>query len=131
MPWNDRDHGGFSVVTPWLPLAPEHRSLNVARQNEDRHSILNNFRAFLRWRREHPLLVSGDIRFLDVPEPVVAFERSRAGARLFAAFNLSARPVELVLPQLRRKQIECVGLIEGRLEGTQLTLPPHGVVFAA
>ena len=72
----------------------------------------------------------GDIRFIDVPEPVVAFERSDAGATLFAAFNLSARPIGLVLPEQQRKQIECVGLIEGRLEGTQLTLPPHGVVFA-
>lgn len=131
MPWNDSEHGGFSSVKPWLPLAAEHRCLNVARQSEDRRSTLNNFRAFLRWRREQPLLLGGDIRFVDVPEPLVAFERSDGNATLLAAFNLSAETIEIELPLLRYRQIEGVGFAQGRLEGTCLVLPAHGSVFAA
>jgi alpha-glucosidase len=109
---------------------PEHRALNVARQNADRRSTLNNFRAFLRWRREQPLLLYGDIRFLDVPEPVVAFERTQGAATLLAAFNLSAESIEIDLPGSRRKQLEGIGLVEGRLDGSRMSLPAHGVVFA-
>ncbi len=132
MPWNDGAHGGFSSVAPWLPLAKEHRDLCVSRQESGPDSTLNNFRSFLRWRREHPVLVSGAIRFLDVPEPVVAFVRGEGADRMFAAFNLSSHRVELELAELAPyRQIASAGVFQGELQGQHLSLPPHAVVFAA
>lgn len=131
MPWDESEHGGFSTATPWLPVPEEHRALCVARQALDRHSTLNGFRAFLRWRKAHPALLWGDIRFVEVGEPVLAFVRSCGESRIFAAFNLSTQAVEVDLPEFGRlRQIESVGLHEGELNGDRLRLPGHGAVFA-
>jgi alpha-glucosidase len=84
MPWDDSRHCGFSSAQPWLPIAPEHRELCVARQLADRRSTLNNVRAFLRWRKEHPALVSGAIRFLQTPEPLLALVRGAGAGEVLA-----------------------------------------------
>jgi len=131
MPWDDSAHGGFSSAVPWLPLANEHRDLCVGRQESRSDSTLNRFREFLRWRREHPVLVDGAIRFLDAPEPVVAFVRGEGAGRMLAAFNLSPRRVDLELAELSQyRRIDAAGVPEGELRGTRLLLPPHAVVFA-
>ena len=127
MPWDETVHAGFSSESPWLPLANEHRALCVARQEASDESTLNRFRDFLRWRREHPVMKLGAIRFLDLPEPVVAFVR---GEQMLAAFNLSSQPVETKIPESRFRQIAAAGVLEGELRGQHLTLPPHSVVFA-
>ena len=59
----------------------------------DPHSTLHAARGFLRWRKSQPALVHGAIRFLDAPEPVLAFVREHDGRRLLLAFNLSDAPV--------------------------------------
>lgn len=131
MPWHDAEHGGFSNAKPWLPVPHEHRIASVERQNADRRSVLNGFRAFMRWRKSQPALLWGDIDFVDVPEPVLAFMRSSGESRIFAAFNLARQAVEVVVPEISRlRQIESVGLLEGELQGDRLRLPGHGVVFA-
>jgi alpha-glucosidase len=132
MPWRDVEHGGFSTSKPWLPVPDEHRAMSVERQSADRKSVLNGFRAFMRWRKAQPALLWGSIHFIDVPEPVLAFVRRSGDAQVFAAFNLARQAVEVDVPDVGRlRQIECVGLLEGEIDGRRLKLPGHGVVFAA
>jgi alpha-glucosidase len=131
MPWDSSEHGGFSFTRPWLPVPTEHRLMSVSSQSEDRHSVLNNARAFLRWRKRHPALRSGDISFVDALDPVLAFTRTSGDSRVFAAFNLGERPVEFRVTRPQRlRQIESAGVQEGRLYTDQVALPPHGVLFA-
>jgi alpha-glucosidase len=130
MPWDGTEHGGFSTVRPWLPVPAEHRAVNVEAQLNDRHSVLNATRAFLQWRRRHPALRWGDIEFLDVPEPLLAFTRTSGDLRLFAAFNLSPHASQAVVKlPAGSEQIDSVGVLAGELHDTLLTLPGHGVVF--
>ncbi|MFL6548762.1 MAG: alpha-glucosidase [Povalibacter sp.] len=131
IPWNDAEFAGFSTVPPWLPVAHEHRGLCVLRQERDPYSTLNQFRAFLRWRKQHPVLVIGDITLRSIHESVFAFERTSGPDRIFLAFNLSPHALQLDVPLLREfKQIESVGLLSGELAGSALQLPAHGAVFA-
>jgi len=131
MPWDGSEHAGFSTALPWLPVAVEHRAVNIEAQLTDRHSVLNSTRAFLQWRRRHPALRWGDIEFIDVPEPLLAFTRTQDASRIFAAFNLSPASMQTVveLPE-GTEQIESVGMPAGELSGQRLTLPGHGVLFA-
>ncbi|MBS0569051.1 MAG: alpha-glucosidase [Proteobacteria bacterium] len=132
MPWQDEPHGGFTRGAPWLPVPPEHLALAVSRQEADPDSTLQGFRRFMQWRREHPALRTGAIRFLDAPEPVLAFTRELDGACVLAAFNLSATAAELTLPTLRgARTLHGHGLHEGILDGHRLRLPGHGALFAA
>ena len=60
--------------------------------------MTNGIRAFLRWRRAQPGLVGGTIRFIETPEPILAFVRQSDTQRLVAAFNLGGAPATLQLP---------------------------------
>jgi alpha-glucosidase len=65
-------------------------------QSADDDSILACYRRLLRFRREHPALVKGDITFLDneLPEPseTLAFVRRTGDSAVLCVFNLSAEP---------------------------------------
>ena len=133
MPWNDGRNAGFSEGTPWLPVPDAHRARNVAAQDADPDSVLNATRAFLRWRRTQPALVSGVIEFLDSNEPVLAFTRRDAasGEALLVAFNLSANEASWTLPSgLSPRTIDAPGPRAGTLDGGVLRLPPRGACFA-
>ncbi len=132
MPWSEGEHAGFSRGTPWLPVPQEHRELAVIRQEGDPHSVLHGFRAFMHWRQSQPALRWGDMRFIDTPEPVLAFTRSFEGRTLLAAFNLADAPVDIRL-SLAGEAVAVVGhgLARGELRGQQLHLPAHGVWFAS
>ena len=96
MPWTaGAPHAGFSSAPPWLPIPPEHRALNVASQNADPASTLNFTRRFLAWRRAQPALVTGDIAFLAVPEPLLAFTRGGGAGGFTLIFNLGTAPAYL------------------------------------
>jgi alpha-glucosidase len=91
MPWSAAArHAGFSDAEPWLPVPPEHAERAVFEQSHAEGSPLNRVRAFLRWRREHPVLAKGAIAFHDAPETVVAFTRSQGETRLLCVFNIGA-----------------------------------------
>src|SRR5690606_6712112 len=130
MPWKDAPDAGFSPAQPWLPVPDEHRARAVEHQEADPGSVLHAFRAFMRWRRQHPALVRGSIRFLDTAEPVLAFVREHEGQRVLAAFNLSANAATLSLPEGQWQPQAIPGYAAAGLEGGQATLPGWGVLFA-
>ena len=131
MPWDASPRAGFTEGEPWLPIADAHRAKAVAVQDPEPGSVLNATRRFLRWRRSQPALETGAIRFLDAPEPVLAFERSGEGQRLLVIFNLSAAAVQWQGPDgITAEILHEHGLISGTSEGRLFSLPAHGVVYA-
>ncbi|HBK57145.1 MAG TPA: alpha-glucosidase [Xanthomonadales bacterium] len=132
MPWDDSDQAGFTTGSPWLPIPSEHRRRAVSRQEADPQSTLHGFRSFMNWRRSQPALRSGDIRFIDLPEPVLGLERSRAGERILALFNLGPEAIDLILPDAvaHARPFNGHGLSEGTLDGARVWLPGHGLLFA-
>lgn len=132
MPWDASSQSGFSDGKLWLPIPADHVARNVAAQDADPHSVLNATRAFLRWRKDHPALREGALRFLDTPEPVLAFIRECEEERLLVAFNLSGEAVEWRLPVgLVAQATAAPGAANGRIEGGLLQLPAHGALYAA
>lgn len=136
MPWDmpdagDGGHAGFSRVEPWLPVDARHRARSVAVQEADPGSVLHAARAFLRWRASRPELVHGAIRFVDAPEPVLAFVREHAGRRLLAAFNLSSQEIAWTPPDgPSPRWIEVPGQLGMHGHGASLALPAHAAAFA-
>ncbi len=131
MPWDDSSHAGFSSAKPWLPIPAEHRAINIEAQERDAGSVLNQVRRFLAWRRQHPALRIGGIRFFDAPEPVLAFERRCDEQRLLVVFNVSAGAARWRLPQDWSLQcIEDHGLPCASLQEGVVMLPARGVFYA-
>jgi alpha-glucosidase len=131
MPWDETSGAGFSAADPWLPIPAAHRSLCVIRQRSDPRSTLNEFRAFLRWRKSQPALLWGDARAVDIDSRVFAVERTFADHCILAAFNLGTGTVEVNVPELARwQQIDGVGVLAGELRNGSLRLPPQAALFA-
>jgi alpha-glucosidase len=131
MPWHEGEQAGFSQGQPWLPIPAEHRAINVAAQDADPDSILNQVRRFLAWRRSQPALRLGRIRFLDAPEPVLAFVRETEGAAMLVVFNLSPQPIAWELPAgLSPHPVDSHGLPSGTVQDGTLALPARGVYYA-
>ena len=129
MPWSDGDRGDFTTGTPWLPIPESHGVRSVTAQERDPDSTLNATRRFLAWRRTQPAIARGSIRFLDVPEPVLAFVREHEGRQVLAAFNLSAAPVAIELSAGAVQSIDGHGLDGGRLHEGRLHLPAYGAWY--
>jgi alpha-glucosidase len=130
MPWTAREKlGGFSTVEAWLPVPEEHLQHAVDIQEANSASVLNTLRRFLAWRKEHPALVTGGIRFLDAPEAIVAFTRDHEAESLLTAFNLSGAITSLSIPW----DVTALGGhgFAGTLSERKVTLPAYGAFFGA
>jgi len=131
MPWTDKGKAaGFSQAKPWLPVPDEHRARAVEIQDAQPHSILNSYRAFLKWRARHPALRVGDIDFIDSAEDSLTFLRSHENEKIVACFNLSDQGKYITLPpEWDIHTCQDHGLDEVILQDNQVTLPPYGVFF--
>ena len=127
MPWTDEDGAGFSQGDPWLPVPAAHRALSVSRQETQPGSPLRRFRQLLAWRGQHPALTGGDIRFLDLPAPILGFERQLDGEHALLLFNLSNQSREVRLDALVGLTGDTGhGLPTAEPDGPRLTLPARG-----
>ena len=110
--------------TPWLPVKPAQAAHAVAAQ-EGTDSVLAAYRDTIAFRKSQPALRWGDTRFLDLPEPVLAFTRTQDERSLTCVFNLSAEPVTLNLSQ----DSALCGPGHATLDGRSLSLPANGFAW--
>ena len=93
MPWSSASaYAGFSDVEPWLPIPPDHLACAVSEQNGAADSVLEIAREVLELRRSSPALRSGSFLPLDLPPPLLGFERVSGPQRLRCLFNLDDAP---------------------------------------
>lgn len=88
MVWEEKAHaGGFTKGKPWLPVPDGHLDRAAAGQEADAHSTLNDYRTALKMRKDHPALARGAIRFIEVSNELLVFERTEGSERILCAFN--------------------------------------------
>ena len=93
MPWDDGPNGGFSASRPWLRMAPDTGSRNVARQAADPGSVLSAYRRLIWLRRAHPALQVGEYRrIVSTSSDVLAYVRSTSEETLLVAVNFGRGP---------------------------------------
>ena len=116
-------NGGFSKANKtWLPVKAPQQARAVSTQEGKPNSVLAFYREMLALRRAEPDLRLGDIRFLDLPEPVLGYERGEA---MICLFNLSAEPVTIDLAQpVQELLTQGAEIAEG-----QVTLAANGFVI--
>jgi alpha-glucosidase len=88
MQWRPGPGAGFTTGTPWLRLAPDADSRNVARQVVDPDSVLSAYRRLLAFRRTSPALRTGGMRRIDSGAPdVLAWTRGAGDDELLVLVN--------------------------------------------
>ncbi|HLI61873.1 MAG TPA: alpha-glucosidase [Terriglobales bacterium] len=93
MQWNDKVNAGFSKTRPWLPVAANYKTHNVATELKDPNSILVFYQHLLALRHRNPALLDGDYTPLNESDPnVLSFLRRYKDRAVLVALNLSAQP---------------------------------------
>jgi glycosidase len=92
MPWADGTNAGFSSGRPWLRMAADSATRNVARQAADPSSVLSTYRRLIWLRREHPALQTGSYRRLAASRDVFAYLRAGSGETVLVAVNFGRAP---------------------------------------
>ena len=103
IPWETgHPPNGFTTGKPWLPVKLPHSVLSVEHQVHDPDSVLSFYKKLLAYRRARPALVTGEITFLDTPEPVLAYIRTNNESAHLCIFNLSPDKVKLVVDDIKK-----------------------------
>ena len=88
MQWDSSANAGFTTGEPWLPVAEDHASVNVAAEREAPGSMLSLYRSLIELRRAEEALSVGDYVPLDSTGDVLAYMRRRGARRFVVALNL-------------------------------------------
>ncbi|HQE91192.1 MAG TPA: alpha-amylase family glycosyl hydrolase [Anaerolineae bacterium] len=102
MQWDAGPNAGFCPpgVEPWLPLAADYATRNVAVLAADPTSIYTLYTRLLHLRRATPALYGGSYRPLDVADDdVYVYGREDGAQRYLVALNFAAAPRTLVIPE--------------------------------
>jgi alpha-glucosidase len=92
MAWDAASHAGFSEVRPWLPLADNWPTENVAAQRSQAGSIHNFYRELIALRRACPALQFGSYRPLAATGDLLLYMREHETTRILVALNLGSEP---------------------------------------
>jgi alpha-glucosidase len=95
MQWNATRNAGFSVATPWLPLASDFAHENVVNLDADTGSILTLYRALIQLRKQLPQLASGSYEPVAAQGDLLLYRRRAEGETLIIALNLGAEPASV------------------------------------
>jgi alpha-glucosidase len=133
MPWGGGPNGGFSAGKPWIRMAPDVDTRNVAAQEDDPSSVLATYRRLVWLRRRHPALQIGVYRELQPrPRDVYAYERSTSEQTVTVAVNFGSRPVSLRLKTGRRWSVLFDTHLMSRTDlggGDKLVLAPRQAII--
>jgi alpha-glucosidase len=92
MPWDTSRHAGFTTGRPWLPLAPEVQTVNVAVERRDPTSMLTLYRRLLALRRAAPALATGAYMPLAAEGNILAYRRTDGTQAYCVVLNLGSQP---------------------------------------
>ena len=79
IPWDATPTHGWQRADNWLPFPPEASTRNAATLRDDPSSILHLYRKLLDLRRSSAALRIGEMRVIDAPTGLVAWERTCGG----------------------------------------------------
>ena len=95
MPWGRGLNAGFSAGRPWLPMAPDVATRNVAAQAADPDSVFATYRRLLAWRRTRPAVQTGSFQWLAQTRDGIAYARAADSDAVVVAINFKGAETEV------------------------------------
>lgn len=131
MQWNDSANGGFSSsAKTWLPVNSNYTHVNVAKEKEDKNSLLAVVQQLLQLRNKTKALSHGNMQLLEkMPRNVLAYTREAEGSKALVLINFSKKDKTVDLPEGYSK-IAYGAQSGASLNGNKVLLPAlSGVVL--
>lgn len=104
MQWNAGPNAGFcpAGAQPWLPIAADYGTYNVASEQGEETSMLSFARALLALRASSDALSQGSYRPIDaVPADCYVYERRAEGEGMLVLLNFASEERSVSVPGLR------------------------------
>jgi oligo-1,6-glucosidase len=99
MQWDDSAQAGFTAGTPWMPVNPNHVTINARAALADPDSVLHHYRRLIALRHEEPAVAHGDFTMLLADDPqVYALTRRLDDVELLVLVNVSGDPAAPEIP---------------------------------
>ena len=121
--WDSSKSAGFTTGTPWLPLNPNYKKINVAEQEKDLESVLSYYKKLTALRKNSEYketMVYGDfVPFMADEDRLMAFYR-KGEKTLLILGNYRKEERELELPAPVKKLV--LSNAEPRITGRKITL---------
>ncbi|GCD93633.1 glycoside hydrolase family 13 protein [Embleya hyalina] len=96
MQWDTSEHAGFTTGTPWLPVNPNHATINAAAALADPESVYHHYRRLIALRHGEPTVVHGDFTMLLADdERLYAFTRHYRDTTLLTLANFTGEQVRI------------------------------------
>jgi len=93
MQWDDSPNAGFTRGTPWLPVPPSYKTVNVASELKDPSSTLQVYRSLLTLRHQNRALLDGNYVALNENDAnVLSYLRRYKNEAVLVVLNMSAQP---------------------------------------
>ncbi|HWH77213.1 MAG TPA: alpha-amylase family glycosyl hydrolase [Candidatus Binatus sp.] len=100
MQWSAVDGAGFTTGAPWLPVADDFKTSNVAASRDRPDSILTLYHRLIELRRAEPALSVGEFASLPGSDGVMAYVRKAGDRRLLIVLNFASHPARFDLRAL-------------------------------
>lgn len=124
MRWDSSEYVGFSTTKPWLPIGEYRDWMNVASQQETKHSFLRLYQKLLRLRRQEPALRYGEYStWRETSDEFLTFARRHNDTAFYTAMNFTDRQVQVDIPTGGRV-VASTNTADEYDVGTQITLQP-------
>ena len=101
MQWSNDEQAGFTTGKPWLPIASDHQTINVALERDSPTSILTLYRRLIDLRRAETALSVGDFAPLPALGNLMGYIRKTDQRRLLVVLNLGDKPQTFSIADLQ------------------------------
>ena len=100
MQWNAKENAGFTTGTPWMPLNPNYKEINVEQALADKDGIWYFYKNLNAFRIGNEVIRYGSYKqYYPKDKHVWTYEREYNGKKYVVIANYSDREVQFVVPE--------------------------------
>lgn len=100
MQWTAGENAGFTTGTPWMPVNPNYREINVEAALADPDSVFHYYRKLIELRKTYDVFRSGSFTLLDPEdEKIFAYTRDTDREHMLVVCNFTDETLELDAPE--------------------------------
>jgi alpha-glucosidase len=98
MQWSPTEKAGFTTGIPWLPIPPDHVTINVQSEQASPDSVLSYYAKLISLRSSNPALHSGELVMLNPGDTdVLSYLRKYGKTSVIVANNFTNQPKTIAI----------------------------------
>ncbi|RTX72991.1 alpha-glucosidase [Mammaliicoccus sciuri] len=99
MQWDNRAYAGFSKTEPWFHVNPNYKTINVADQLEDEHSVLNYYKRLIQLKKDYDVFNYGKYELVDKDhKQIYSYKRILDNEEVIIMSNLTGEQATITYP---------------------------------